>query len=42
MEGEKALPPEVEGGKSRGRLIERNSARRAVWNSGCIESSYMA
>ena len=42
MEVEKALRPEAEGGKMRGGLIKRNSVRRAVWNSGCIESSYMA
>jgi hypothetical protein len=39
---EKTLDPDAGGGKVRGGLIERNSARRVFWNSECIESSYMA
>jgi hypothetical protein len=39
---EKTLDPDAGGGKVRGGLIEHSSVRRIVWNSGCIESSYIA
>jgi hypothetical protein len=39
---ERALGPEAWGGNVKDGLIERSSARRVVWKSWCIESSYMA